>query len=168
VIWVVQPAAQKYVAFRPFKSVARLRHPDPTRGADRASSRTRDGMRWTRGRQARCVFAGRFSVSEHWPRKTNGAQAYGKTVWSRHPLLVPSYAEAASTRPSLISRKSGDDGGKTNSSPGRARHKPSSHCAGNAGVFRLYLYARVRFFAHGLHTRPRVQRAPGIPCSLQF
>ena len=99
VIWVVQPAAQKYVAFRPFKSVARLRHPDPTRGADRASSRTRDGMRWTRGRQARCVFAGRFSVSEHWPRKTNGAEAYGKTVWSRHPLLVPSCAEVCEARP---------------------------------------------------------------------
>ena len=33
-------------------------------------------------------------VSEHRPRKTNGADAYGKTVWSRHPLLVPSCAEA--------------------------------------------------------------------------
>jgi hypothetical protein len=30
---------------------------------------------------------------------------------------------------------------------------------------RLYLYARVRFL-HTLHTRPRVQRAPGIPCAL--
>ena len=39
-------------------------------------------------------------------------------------------------------------------------------CAGNAGVFRLYLYARVRFLCALLHTRPRVQRAPGIPCSL--
>ena len=29
--------------------------------------------------------------------------AYGKTVWSRHPLLVPSRAEAKSTQPSLIS-----------------------------------------------------------------
>jgi len=33
-------------------------------------------------------------------------------------------------------------------------------------VFRLYLYARVRFSICLLHTRPRVQRAPGIPCSL--
>jgi hypothetical protein len=31
-----------------------------------------------------------------------------------------------------------------NSSTGRARHKPSNHCAGNAGVLQLYLYARVR------------------------
>jgi hypothetical protein len=35
-------------------------------------------------------------------------------------------------------------------------------------VFRLYLYARVRISMHTLHTRPRVQRAPGIPCSLRF
>ena len=37
-------------------------------------------------------------------------------------------------------------------SPGRARHKPSSHCAGNAGVFPLNLYARVRILdAHFAH-----------------
>jgi len=28
------------------------------------------------------------------------------------------------------------------------------------------LYARVRFYSYSLHTRPRVQRASGIPCSL--
>jgi len=67
-----------------------------------------------------------------------------------------------------ISHQAGSDGGKTNSSPGRARHKPSSHCAGNAGVLRLYLYARVRTSSCTLHTRPRVQQAPGIPCSLSF
>jgi hypothetical protein len=32
----------------------------------------------------------------------------------------------------------------------------------------LNLYARVRFFVHFLHTRPRVQRAPGFPCALFF
>jgi hypothetical protein len=47
-------------------------------------------------------------------------------------------------QPDRLSHQAGSDGGKTNSSPGRARHKPSSHCAGNAGVLRLYLYARVR------------------------
>src|ERR1700682_3686460 len=30
----------------------------------------------------------------------------------------------------------------------------------------LNLHARVRFSLCNLHTRPRVQRAPGIPCSL--
>jgi hypothetical protein len=32
----------------------------------------------------------------------------------------------------------------------------------------LNLYARVRFSLPILHTGPRVQRASGIPCSLQF
>ena len=32
-------------------------------------------------------------------------------------------------------------------------------------MFRLYLYARVRFL-RTVHTRPRVQHAPGIPYSL--
>ena len=33
-------------------------------------------------------------------------------------------------------------------------------------MLRLYLYARVRFSFALLHTRPRVQQAPGIPCAL--
>ena len=51
-------------------------------------------------------------------------------------------------------------------SPGRARHKPSNHCAGKAGVFPPNLSARVRFPCCPLHTRPRVRRAPGLPCAL--
>ena len=35
-------------------------------------------------------------------------------------------------------------------------------------MLRLYLYARVRFPCAQLHTRPRVQRAPGLPCALPF
>jgi hypothetical protein len=51
------------------------------------------------------VIAGRSQlVSDRAARRTNGTDAYGKTVWSRHPLLVPSCAEAKSTRPGLISR----------------------------------------------------------------
>jgi hypothetical protein len=33
-------------------------------------------------------------------------------------------------------------------------------------MLRLYLYARVRVPCAQLHTRPRVQRAPGLPCAL--
>jgi hypothetical protein len=35
-------------------------------------------------------------------------------------------------------------------------------------MLRLYLYARVRIYHHLLHTGPRVQQAPGIPCALFF
>ena len=47
-------------------------------------------------------------------------------------------------QPGSQSRQFADDGGKRNSSPGRARHKPSNHCAGKAGCSPLDLYARVR------------------------
>jgi hypothetical protein len=33
-------------------------------------------------------------------------------------------------------------------------------------VFTAHLYARVQFSCASKHTRPRVQRAPGIPCAL--
>ena len=39
---------------------------------------------------------------------------------------------------------------------------------GKAGMLRLYLYARARLYTHLLHTRPRVQQAPGVPCALSW
>ena len=53
----VQPQLQKYFASTPVdyrpKSMVIPHCPVPTRGADPASSQTRDGMRWTRECQAR-------------------------------------------------------------------------------------------------------------------
>jgi hypothetical protein len=66
-------------------------------------------------------------------------------------------------QPDRLSHQAGSDGGKRNSSPGRARHKPSSHCAGNAGVLRLYLYARVRTLC-AICTRDRgCSKHPAFP-----
>ena len=71
--------------------------------------------------------------------------AYGKTVWSWHPWLVSNRRRLfASPTGSRKTVNPPDDGGKRNSSPGRARHKPSNHCAGKAGCSPLDLYARVR------------------------
>jgi hypothetical protein len=47
-------------------------------------------LRWTRQRQARKGIAGRVSRERPTGAQTNGAEAYGKTVWSWHPLLVSS------------------------------------------------------------------------------
>jgi hypothetical protein len=48
---------------------------------------------------------------------------------------------------------------------GEHEDKPSNHCAGKAGMLPLNLYARVRFLLRASwHMRPRVQRAPGLPC----
>src|SRR5437868_12219336 len=69
--------------------------------------------------------------------------------WLRRDIRTNAGGEVDPT--GSISHQAGSDGGKTNSSPGRARHKPSNHCAGNAGVLRLYLYARVRTLLHIAH-----------------
>jgi hypothetical protein len=60
------------------------------------------------------------------------------------PVAGVKLAEAVRIQPGSVGRQSGSDGGKRNSSPGRARHKPSNHCAGKAGCSPLDLYARVR------------------------
>jgi len=169
-IWVIQPPAQKYSTF-PHPQISGFfpRCPVSTRGADRASSRTRDGMRWTPGRRR-----GRWPQGEL--NLMSGAHRAERTALLRvrqnrvvpTPVAGAKLPVANSIQPDRLSHQAGSDGGKTNSSPGRARHKPSNHCAGNAGVFRLYLYARVRISLRTLHTRPRVQRAPGIPCSLSL
>jgi len=46
-------------------------------------------MRWTRQRWARKGSQGGFPVSDY-SAQTNDVAAYGKTVWSWHPLLVSS------------------------------------------------------------------------------
>ena len=64
----------------------------PGKRGDRASSRTWGRMRWTRQRRRANGGAGQaFTARERSTgAQTNDADAYGKTVWSRHPLLVPS------------------------------------------------------------------------------
>ena len=127
--------------------------------------RTRERMRWTRRR--RRVRCRRASSRE---RSTGARDERRFSVRQNRVVPTPVAGAKLSVAKSIptgsISRQAGSDGDKTNSSPGRARYKPSSHCAGNAGLLRLYLYARVRFSLCILHTRPRVQRAPGIPCSV--
>ena len=60
------------------------------RGVSR-SSRTRGGMRWTRQRRREAATQGRVILVSGQPARGRTALvAYGKTVWSRHPLLVPS------------------------------------------------------------------------------
>ena len=54
--------------------------------------------------------------------------------------------------------------GDTAWTPGRARYRPSNHCAGKAGVFPLHLFARVRAFkctnAHETAGAARTRSSP--------
>jgi hypothetical protein len=166
-IWAVQVSSQIYTSslspqISGYFRASRL----DKRGVSR-SSRTRGGMRWTRGVGAEVgcragqPVSGSRCARRTTPMRTAKPCGPGTRGWCQ--AVGGEFGPTGSRR-----HQAGRDGGKTNSSPGRARHKPSNHCAGNAGVFRLYLYARVRISMHTLHTRPRVQRAPGIPCTLRF
>ena len=119
------------------------------RGVSR-SSRTRGGMWWTRQRQARedvrrAVIRERIQRARRTALKRT-AKPCGPDTRGWCQAAGGDFDPTGSRR-----HQAGSDGGKTNSSPGRARHKPSTHCAGDAGVLRLYLYARVRISLYLAH-----------------
>jgi len=114
------------------------------------------------------VFAGRALVRE----RTQRADDWRWSVRQSRVVLAPvagvKLAEAVRIQPGSTGRQSGSDGGKRNSSPGRARYKPSNHCAGNAGLLRLYLYARVRISRHLAHETAGASRRPAFPAPSIF
>jgi hypothetical protein len=125
VICPVQSPLRKYSSSHSPKSALQTRRLIPHEGRIRIVTYVgmRCGGRGSVGRE-RNRRADFKSVSEPPARRTNGADAYGKTVWSWHPLLVSSRRRFSQARPGPQNLQSADDGDKTNSSPGRARHKP--------------------------------------------
>jgi hypothetical protein len=75
-------------------------------------------------RRANVIAGQAFACERSGARKTSGAEADGKAVWSWHPLLVSSRRRFCEPDRVSQNRQSVDDGDKTNSSPGRARNKP--------------------------------------------
>ena len=57
-------------------------------------------------------------------------------------------------------------GGKKGRFPGESAYKPSNHCAGKAGMSRLYLSNPCAFFSTHCTRVLRVPPAPGFPCAL--
>jgi hypothetical protein len=84
--------------------------------------------------------------------------ADGEVVW---------FGRRGAGAKSLSSKLPGGDGGKK--AVLREEHEvsrnPSRRESRDASAA---LYARVRVLMRKLHTRPRVQRAPGFPCALAF
>ena len=148
-IWVVQIARQKYSASH-FPQISSIyAHPASSkrgvrvvtirgvRGAvDAMASRARGvagrSEAWSSGCE-RLIRAGRAALL-----RTAKVCGSGTRGWCQ---IGGGFREA---QPGSQDRQFVDDGGKRNSSPGRARHKPSNHCAGKAGCSPLDLYARVR------------------------
>jgi hypothetical protein len=146
VISVVQPVPQKYSASQAGRLSSIRRSVPPTEGriASRHGRGRGCGGRGSVGAQVSSQGGFRERATA---RRTNGAIRVRQNRVVLAPVAGVKSAVARSAQPGLIVIQSAGDGDKTNSSPGRARHKPSNHCAGNAGLPPLNLYARVRFFA---------------------
>jgi hypothetical protein len=82
-------------------------------------------MRWTLSASG-AELGGRAGQLRELSKETltNGAEADGEGVWSWHPLLVLNPRRCCGPDRVLQNLQSADDGGKRNSSPGRARYKP--------------------------------------------
>lgn len=154
------------------KSAPSTRIPPHRRGAYASSRYVECGLRWTRGARAREALQGGLGLGPGAVSDRSAQDERRYCVRQKRVVLAPvagvKSAEVSRSQPGSQDRQFADDGGKRNSSPGRARHKPSNHRAGKAGCSPLDLYARVRTSLCILHTGPRVQRAPGLPCALSF
>ena len=145
-----------------------ISRPIPARGAYRDRHERWDGMRWTRQRWRAMRSQGGLQLCERCTaRKTNDADAYGKTVWSWHPLLVSSRRRCC-----------GPTGLRCNLNPlatvtrrirrrGERDISRKAIAQGMSDCLRCPVCSCAHFLCT-LHTRPRVQRASGIPCALYF
>jgi hypothetical protein len=123
----------------------------------RAVSRERATARRTSG--AESAFAKTSADRGFWCRRA----AYGKTVWSWHPLLMLRLAEMRRPNRAWTNLDPRDNGGKTNSSPGRARHKPKTIAQGMPECSGCTCMLVCAFFAH-LCTRDRgCSKHPAFP-----
>ena len=123
----VQSSPRKYTSSRPTQiSPTTSPVPGPPRGAYRDRHGRWAGNAVDAAAPAALIrIAGRALACERSAaRQTNDAEAYGKSVWFWHPWLVSNRWRFSQAQPGLQNRQFADDGGKRNSSPGRARHKP--------------------------------------------
>jgi hypothetical protein len=146
-IWVVQSDAKKYSAsvFRQIRSRTPACHPDEGRIAIVTDVGVECG--------------GRLGVGAVFAPDENALGGRSSRV-----VLAPRCWRQVLEKLTLLR----DDGGKKARSPGRARSKPLKPLRRGCRNASAHLYARVRQMRNFWHTRPRVQRAPDIPCALIF
>jgi hypothetical protein len=140
----VKPQNQKYFAFPEVKIMALIRPTRPTRGGVSRSSR--------------CVgqgCGGRFGVRRASARRTKTSKRTAKSCGPD----TRCWCQVCGKCPA-------DDGDKTNSLTGESTKYAVKPLRRGCRSVSAALYARVRQMRNLWHTRPRVQRAPGIPCAL--
>jgi hypothetical protein len=104
-------------------------------------------------------------VSGHQASRREMLQRTAKSCGPDTPTLVSSLRSGVGPT-GLRQNLSADDGGKKARSPGRARHTPLKPLrAGMPGDSGVLVYS-CAFYQYKVHTRPRVQRASGVPHAL--
>ena len=129
----------------------------PGRGAHRDRHDTRDGTWWTRVASARGWLQG----GSHREQLTRAHTTGALSVRQNRVVLAPGVCApsvAVMWRPNRVRasaiRKA--TGAIVHRSPGRARHKPSNHCAGKAGCLASPVCRCAAVLAHASHSGPRV------------
>ncbi|MFK4509770.1 hypothetical protein IQ17_03621 [Bradyrhizobium daqingense] len=164
--------------------------PARRRGAVRESFETRAGLRWTRQRRARKARAGRIALRE--PEASCGRTALtGSSRWSFDGNVHKAVGAGGVKRIARTAKPCGPGRrcygqalanaavastgampaafvgvreARTNSAPGRARHKPSDHRAGKAVCSAPPVCCCAVFCVHLLRSRPRVRgQHPAFP-----
>jgi hypothetical protein len=79
------------------------------------------------------------------------------------PVAGVKPAEMLRSQPASQDLQSAGDGGKRNSFPGRARYKPSTHCAGNAGLLGCTCMLVGASLALSAHETAGASRRPAFP-----
>jgi hypothetical protein len=150
------PAFKNFPLHREAKSPSYAAPSRPEKGAYRDRHGRWDGMRWTRQRRVRLFSQGGFPVSEQTAHRRTSFNAFaemrsaahgqpsigrGRCVRQNRVVLAlvagAKSAEVGSAQPGATRSESAGDGGKTNSSPGRARHKPLKPLRREGRVFRV-------------------------------
>jgi hypothetical protein len=120
----VQPSSEKYFASQLTQIISRnLAVQSRKRGVSRSSRNAGWDVVDARA-SARKVIAGRVSRERWSARKTNGAICVRQNRVVPTPVAGAKLSVAKSIPTGTISHQAGSDGDKTNSSPGRSRHKP--------------------------------------------
>src|SRR5216683_2277992 len=162
------PLCKNISVFAHPKSPLSLSPSHPTRGAYHDRHGRRGGMRWTRQRFARDGIAGWVERLVSDIRHADERRFRGR---QNRVVLTPRRWRQVSrslSRPDRAVTKTYPrvDGGKRARSPGRARHKPLKPLrAGMPGDSGVLVYS-CAIYQSKARTRPRVQRAPGIPHAL--
>jgi hypothetical protein len=163
-----QPVGQNF-AFPEGQITFRSPHPVLEEGALAIVTERWDGMWWTRRHRARDGIAGRDKLRERSQDVlTSGAEAYGKTVWTRclngrHQV----FRRCESPTGPQCRFPGGDGGEKSPILRGERDISRKAIAQGMSDVLRCPVCS-CAFSLPNLHTGPRVQRASGIPCSLNL